>query len=69
MLGTIKGLLVINQRKMGMRSGHHDPYGLGHTYVTMGVTKGCNKVIWSKSLKALSDQLRIIALVGFYPTN
>ena len=34
-----------------MKSGQHGPYGLGNTRVTMAVTKGSEREIWSKSQK------------------
>ncbi len=42
---------MINWRKVGTRSSHHGPYGLGYTHATMGITTGSNVVIRSKSFK------------------
>lgn len=43
--------LVINQRKGGITSSPHDPYGLGYTRVTMVSTKRSNDESRSKSQK------------------
>ncbi len=43
---------MINRRKVGMTSSHHDPYGLGYTRATMVGTEGCEAAMWSQSQKA-----------------
>ena len=43
---------------MGTMSSHHGPYGVGYTHATMVVTAGSERAIWSKSLKAISVQIR-----------
>jgi hypothetical protein len=35
-----------------MTSNHHAPYDLGYTRATMAVTKGSERVIWSKPQKS-----------------
>ena len=53
-------LPAISRRKEGTTSSHHAPYALGDTRATMAGTTGCNKVIWSQSLKAsLSSDRRL----------
>jgi hypothetical protein len=37
---------------VGTKSGQHGPYGLGYTRVTMIITKGSERAIWSKSQKS-----------------
>jgi hypothetical protein len=39
-LGTLKGLPVLNRRKVGMTSSPHGPYVQGYTRATMVDTKG-----------------------------
>ena len=51
MLGTLRGLPVINWRKVGMTSSPHGPYVPGYTRATMAGTTGCDTVKWSQSLK------------------
>ena len=52
MLGTRTELPVTNRRKVGTRSGHHDPYVLGYTRATMVGTERSETATLSKSLKA-----------------
>ncbi len=42
---------MINRRKVGMTSSHHDPYGLGYTRATMVGTEGCEAARWSQPQK------------------
>lgn len=51
-MGTLKGLPMINRRKVGMTSNHHALYALGYTRATMVGTKGSKLVKVSKSQKA-----------------
>ncbi len=51
MAGTLRGLPVINRRKVGMTSSHHGPYGLGYTRATMAGTEGCQPARGSQSQK------------------
>ncbi len=44
MLGTVRELLVINRRKVGMTSSPHGLYILGYTRATMVGTKSCETV-------------------------
>ena len=57
MVGTLERLPVINRRKVGMTSNHHALYVLGYTRTTMAATEGSNRVIWSKTLKAVSVRI------------
>ena len=50
--GTLRGLPVINRRKVGTTSSHHGLYVQGYTRATMGGTKGCETARWSQSQKA-----------------
>ena len=51
--GTLRGLPVINRRKVGTTSSHHGLYVQGYTRATMGGTKGRDTVRWSQSQKAV----------------
>lgn len=43
-----------------MTSSQHGPYASGYTHATMGGTEGCERAIWSQSLKAiLSSDCRL----------
>ena len=52
MVGTLKGLPMINRRKVGMTSNHHALYVLGYTRATMVGTEGSKRAIVSESQKA-----------------
>ena len=39
-MGTLRGLPVINRRKVGTTSNHHAPYVLGYTRNTMAINRG-----------------------------
>ncbi len=53
MLSTLRGLPVINRRKVGMTSSPHGLYVQGYTRATMGGTKGRDTARWSQSQKAV----------------
>ncbi len=36
-----------------MTSSQHGSYALGYTHATMGGTEGCERAIWSRSLKTI----------------
>ena len=50
-MGTLTGLPVQTERKVGMTSNHHGPYVLGYTRATMVGTEGCDPVRVSESQK------------------
>ena len=52
MVGTLKGLPMINRRKVGMTSNHHALYVLGYTRATMVGTEVSDRAISSESQKA-----------------
>ena len=52
MVGTLKGLPMINRRKVGMTSNHHALYVLGYTRATMVGTEGSERATSSVSQKA-----------------
>ncbi len=52
MVGTLKGLPVLNRRKVGMTSSPHGPYVQGYTRATMATTKGREPARGSKSQKS-----------------
>jgi len=45
------------QRKVRITSNHHDPYKLGYTLATIIITKRCNFVKRSKTLKIILVQI------------
>ena len=47
MPGTLKGLPVINRRKVGMTSSPHGLYAQGYTRATMAGTKSRETARWS----------------------
>ncbi len=52
-LGTLKGLPVLNRRKVGTTSSPHGPYVQGYTRATMDRTKGSKPARASKSQKTV----------------
>src|SRR5205814_10099435 len=50
-LGTLKGLPVLNRRKVGMTSSPHGLYDQGYTRATMAGTKRCEVARRSQSQK------------------
>ena len=63
--GTLRGPLVLNQRKERATIGPYAPNLLGYTRVTMRRTMGCNAVRQSQALKPAlsSDRGLQLALV------
>ena len=51
MLGTLRGLPVINWRKEETTSSQYGPYAWGYTRTTMAVTIRCETARWSQSEK------------------
>ncbi len=47
-----------------MTSSQHGSYVLGYTHATMGGTKGCKRVIWSQSHKAILSSDRRLQLAS-----
>ncbi len=58
-LGTLAGLPVQTERKVGMTSNHHGPYVLGYTRATMVGTEGSHCVSRSESLKPISVRIGV----------
>ena len=58
-----------NRRKVGTTSSHHGPYVQGYTRATMGRTKGCERVTWSQSLKAVLSSDCRLQLAGMKPES
>jgi hypothetical protein len=52
-LGTLKGLPVLNRRKVGTTSSPHGPYVQGYTRATMGRTEGSEPARGGKSQKTV----------------
>ncbi len=58
-MGTLAGLPVQTERKVGMTSNHHGPYVLGYTRATMVGTEGSHCVSRSESLKPISVRIGV----------
>ena len=53
---------MTNRRKVGMRSSHHGPYGVGYKRATMARTKGCKPARGSESQKTRRSPDRSLQL-------
>ena len=59
MMGTLAGLPVQTERKVGMTSNHHGPYVLGYTRATMVGTESSHNASWSESTKPISVRIGV----------
>ncbi len=58
-MGTLAGLPVQTERKVGMTSNHHGPYVLGYTRATMVTTEGSHPARGSESLNVISVRIGV----------